>query len=132
MGGRVIVRGIGLGALAMAIIVGIGAGWVWLYSVAIDPGHAAPYYQLYGQRVAPIVTIASGIPVLLLAGWLSGRGTPAPVAPLVPAITYVILDLVLAAVSGFWPPAWSLAVSYLTKFGAAWAGGAIGRRRRSP
>lgn len=134
MGGRIIARGIGLGILAMALNVAIALAWVWFYSVSVNPGHGGDHYQLYGQRVAPIIGIAAGIPLLFLAGWLSGRGSSsgwfARVAPQIPAITYILIDIALAAISGLWPPTWSLAVSYATKLAASWAGGMLARRRR--
>jgi hypothetical protein len=131
MGGRIIARGIVIGIAAMALVVAIGAAWVWLSAIAFNPGHAEPYYQLYAQRVAPLIAITSGIPLLFAAGWLSGRGTRSPAAPLLPAITYILLDIVLVAAGGLWPPVWSLIVSWLTKLAAAWAGGALARRRRA-
>jgi len=130
MGGRIIARGIGLGILSVALMVGLAALWVWFYSVSINPGHAGGYYQLYGQRVAPIVAVAAGIPILFLAGWLSGRGTSAPLAPLFPAFTYILVDIVMSAASGLAPPMWSLIMSYVTKLAASWAGGELARRKR--
>ena len=130
MGGRIIARGIGLGVIAMALSVGAAFALVWFYSFAINPGHDGAFYQAYAQRVAPIIGIAAGIPILLLAGWLSGRGTRSAIAPLLPAIVYIVIDIGLIAFGGLWPPVWSLVVSYLTKLAAAWAGGAIAQRRR--
>ena len=129
MGGRIIVRGLGLGALAMALTVLVAFAWVFIYSVAIAPGHDGAFYQAYAQRVAPIGAIVAGVPILLAAGWFAARGVRARYAALLPAAAYIMLDLVLVAGSGLWPPAWALALSYLTKLAAAWGGGrmAIGR-----
>jgi hypothetical protein len=130
MGGRVIARGIGLGLLAMALNVAIAFLWVWFYSVAINPGHGGDHYQLYGQRVAPIVGIAAGIPLLLAAGWLTARATSRPLAAFIPALTYIVVDVALMVAGNLWAPGWSLALSYLTKLAASWAGGRLAGRRR--
>jgi hypothetical protein len=129
MGGRIIVRGLGLGALAMALNVLVAFAWVFLYSVAIAPGHDGAFYQAYAQRVAPFSAILAGMPILFAAGWLAARGPRPEPAALLPAAAYIILDLVLVAASGLWPSGWSLALSYLTKLAAAWAGGRMAIRR---
>jgi hypothetical protein len=131
MGGKVIARGVGLAVLAMAICVLLAFGWVWFYSMFVDPGHDGAFYQAYAQRVAPLISIAAGIPLLFLAGWLNARGTDHVFAPLVPAVAYIVIDVVLLAASGLWPAAWSVILSYLTKLASAWAGGALARRRRA-
>jgi hypothetical protein len=131
MGGRIIVRGLGLGVLAMALNVLVAFAWVFIYSVAIAPGHDGAFYQAYAQRVAPISAILAGVPILFAAGWLAARGPRRDLAALVPAAAYIILDLVLAAAGGLWPSAWSLALSYVTKLAAAWAGGRVAVSRRA-
>ena len=130
MGGRIIARGLGLGLLALLLNVLVAFAWVFFYSVAIAPGHDGAFYQAYAQRVAPISAILAGVPILFAAGWLAARGPRRDLAALLPAAAYIVLDLVLVAAGGLWPSAWSLALSYLTKLAAAWAGGrmAIGRR----
>jgi hypothetical protein len=129
MGGRIIVRGLGLGALAMALTVLVAFAWVFIYSVAIAPGHDGAFYQAYAQRVAPICAILAGVPILFGAGRLAARGPRRDLAALLPAAAYIVLDLVLVAAGGLWPSAWSLALSYLTKLAAAWAGGRTATRR---
>jgi len=129
MGGRIIARGIGLGLAAMALNVLVAFLWVWTYAVLVAPGHDGAFYQAYGQRVAPISGIVAGVPLLFVAGWLVARGPRPGNAALLPAVTYVVLDLLLIAIGGLWPPLWSLALSYLTKFAAAWAGGRFAMRR---
>lgn len=131
MGGRIIARGIALGIAAMLLIAGLAALWVWFYSVAIDPGHAGAFYQAYGQRVAPFAAILAGLPLLLAAGWLAARGTGLTMVCLIPAATYVLLDLALSAAGGAWPPLWAMALSWLSKFAAAWAGGLLAQRKRA-
>ncbi len=123
-------RGIGLGAIALLLNVAVAFLWVWIYSVLVSPGHDGAFYQAYAQRVAPISGILAGLPLLLLAGWLNARGTRPAFAALVPAIVYILLDIMLVAAGGLWPPLWTLALSYLTKLAAAWAGGAFAVRRR--
>jgi len=130
MGGKVILRGIGLGVLALLLNVLVAFLWVFFYSVAVAPGHDGAFYQAYAQRVAPISAILAGLPILFAAGWLTARGSGAVLPALVPAATYILLDLVLNAIGGLSPPLWSLALSYLTKIGAAWAGGRLALRAR--
>jgi hypothetical protein len=130
MGGRIIARGLGLGMLALLLNVLVAFAWVFFYSVAIAPGHDGAFYQAYAQRVAPISAIVAGVPILFAAGWLAARGARAEHAALLPAAAYIIIDLALVAGSGLWPPAWALALSYLTKLAAAWAGGRLAIRRR--
>jgi hypothetical protein len=130
MGGRIIARGLGLGLLAMLLVVLVAFAWVYFYSVAIAPGHDGAFYQAYAQRVAPISGILAGIPIFLGAGWLAARGPGADRAALLPAACYILLDLVLLTASGLWPPLWSLALSYLTKLAACWAGGQLTERQK--
>ena len=126
----VIVRGIMLGVAAMLLAAAAAALWVFVYSVAIAPGHDGAHYQAYGQRVAPLVAIVAGLPILFGAGWLAARGARPTVAALIPALTYILLDLALSAVGGIWPPVWALALSWLSKLAVAWAGGWLATRRR--
>ncbi len=130
MGGKVILRGIGLGVLALLLNVLVAFLWVFLYSVAIAPGHDGAFYQAYAQRVAPISAIIAGLPILFAAGWLSARGSGVILAALVPAGAYIVLDLVLNAIGGLSPAIWILALSYATKLAAGWAGGRLALQRR--
>jgi hypothetical protein len=130
MGGRIIARGLGLGLLAMLLNVAVAFAWVYFYSVAIAPGHDGAFYQAYAQRVAPISGILAGIPIFLAAGWLAARGPGAERAALLPAAGYILLDLILLIASGLWPSAWSLALSYVTKLGAAFAGSRLAKRQK--
>ena len=130
MGGRIIARGLGLGVGAMLLNVAIALAWVLLYAVAIAPGHDGVFYQAYAQRVAPISGLIAGIPIFLAAGWLAARGPGAQRAAWLPPVAYILLDLVLLIASGLWPPLWSLALSYTTKLGAAWAGGRQAERQK--
>jgi hypothetical protein len=132
MGGRIIARGIGLGVLAMALNVLVAFLWVWFYSVALAPGHDGAFYQAYAQRVAPISSVLAGIPLLSAAGWLAARGSRPMIAALIPAAIYILLDIVLVAAGGLWPPLWTLLLSFLTKLAAAWGGGQLRVRRTAP
>lgn len=126
----VIVRGIMLGVAAMAVVAAASALWVILYSLVIAPGHDGGQYQAYAQRVAPYAAIIVGLPVFLSAGWLAARGRRPMAAALLPALTYVALDVALMATGGTWPSLGLLAASWLTKFASGAAGGwLVGRRR---
>ncbi len=126
----VIVRGIMLGVAAMLLVAAAAALWVLLYSVAIAPGHDGAHYQAYGQRVAPLAAIVAGLPLLFGAGWMAARGGRPMLAALIPALTYVGLDLALSAAGNSWPSMGALALSWLTKLAAAWAGGWVAARRQ--
>ena len=131
MGGNVILRGIGLGVAAMLLNVAVAFLWVLFYSIAVAPGHDGAFYQAYAQRVAPISAIVAGLPILFGAGWLAAREPQPERAALMPAATYVVLDAALIAAGGLWPPLWTLALSWLTKVAAAWAGAVVKRRRQA-
>ena len=130
MGGRIIARGLGLGLLAMLLNVLVAFAWVFFYSVAIAPGHDGAFYQAYAQRVAPISGIVAGIPIFVAAGWLAAQGPRGERAALLPAASYILLDLLLLGISGLWPSLWLLALSYLTKVAAAWGGGRLVTRQK--
>jgi hypothetical protein len=119
----VIVRGIMLGVAAMLLVAALVALWVLFYSVAIAPGHDGAHYQAYGQSIAPLAAIIAGLPILFGAGWLAARGRQAMLAALIPALTYVMLDLGLSAVGNAWTPLALLGLSWLTKLLAAAGGG---------
>lgn len=126
----VIVRGIMLGVAAILAVAAAAALWVLFYSVAIAPGHDGAHYQAYGRSVAPLAAIAAGLPILFGASWLAARGARPVMAALIPALTYMLLDLALSAIGGIWPPLWATALSWLSKLAVAWAGGWLAVRRR--
>ncbi len=128
----VIVRGILLGIATMLAAAAAAALWVFIYSIAIAPGHDGAHYQDYGRSVAPIAAIVAGLPLLFGAGWLAARGGRPMLAALIPALTYILLDLALSAAGSVWPPLAALALSWLTKLFAAGAGGWLALRRRNP
>lgn len=125
----VIVRGIVLGIAAMLLVAALGALWVLFYSVAIAPGHDGAHYQAYGRDVALVAAIVAGLPVQFGAGWLAARGRSAKLAALIPALTYVVLDLGLSAAGNAWAPPALLGLSWLTKLLAAGAGGWLALRQ---
>lgn len=126
----VIVRGIMLGVAAMLAVAAAAALWVLFYSVAIAPGHDGAHYQAYGRSVAPTAAIIAGLPILFGAGWLAARGSRPMLAALIPALTYMMADLVLTAMDGSWPALWALTLSWASKLAVAWAGGRLALQRR--
>jgi hypothetical protein len=130
MGGRIIARGLGLGVVAMLLNVLVAFAWVFFYSVALAPGHDGAFYQAYAQRVAPISGLLAGVPIFVAAGWLAARGPGAERAALLPAASYIVLDLLLLSITGLWTAMWLLALSYITKAAAAFAGGGLVKRQR--
>ena len=131
MGGRIILRGIGLGVAALVLNVAIAFLWVWFYSFAISPGHDGAFYQAYAQRVAPFSGLIAGIPLLFVAGMLSARGDRPLAGAAIPAATYILLDVLLMALGGMWASVLAMTLSYLSKIAAALAGGWFVQRRRT-
>lgn len=106
---------------------------VWVYSVFISPGQPLSHYQAFAATAAPIGSVVAGIPLMLLAGYLLGRGRPKRAALLTAgaaALVYIAVDLAIllgAHASGsIW--AWA-ALSHATKLAAALAGAAFATRR---
>ncbi len=125
----IIVRGIGYGVAALLLSVVIAFLWVWFYSVAIAPGHEGAFYQAYAQRAAPICGLIAGVPLLFGAGCLMARGGRGLFAAIIPALTYIALDLPIMGLSGTWAPPLAIALSYATKLVAGWGGGWLAARR---
>lgn len=133
---RSIGRSVALGLAAMAVLVLLAFLWVLIYALLIAPGHPGGFYQAYAARVSPISGLIAGLPVLFIAGCLAARwdeGNPL-IAAAIPAAVYIVLDALLLALfmpAGFrtWP---LLILSWLTKAGAALAGGWFARRRGAP
>lgn len=126
-------RTIGLALLAMAIGVLCVVLWVALYSEVIAPGLGEPYYRAYADRVAPMIGIVTGMPLLLAAGWLAARkagGGAGWRSGIAVGIAYVIIDLpLLAMVAGGAIPWGYVALSYVTKIAAAALGGRASARQ---
>lgn len=129
---RLLARAAAFGLAAMIALAAIIFAWVLVYSTLVTPGHAAAYYQAYAARVAPLAGIVLGLPVFALVGQLAVRHRGySLVLTLIPAATFILLDLALLALfqrSAFaaWP---LLLLSWLTKLFAAWVGGRFGSRR---
>ncbi|HEV7660824.1 MAG TPA: hypothetical protein VGO55_13375 [Allosphingosinicella sp.] len=117
-------------ALAVMIAnVAISFGIVWVHSTFISPGQPPSHYQSFAETAAPIGSVVAGIPLMLLAGYLLGRGRQrrgALLAAAAAAMVYIALDLTIlvgAHASGsIW--AWA-ALSHVTKLAAALAGAAL-------
>jgi hypothetical protein len=108
-------------ALAVMIAnVAIGFGIVWAYSAFVNPGRPLSHYQGFAETAAPIGSVVAGIPLMLLAGSLLGRGRQRRAALL--AVTILVGAHAGGAVWG-----WA-ALSHATKLAAALAGALIARR----
>ncbi len=127
MTGRFLIRTIGLALLALALGVVLVIIWVTIYSEMIDPGRDDAFYQAYAMRIAPVIGIASGIPLLFTGGWLAARkpgSLPGWQAGAAVGVAYAIIDLpLIAALAGGAIPWGFVALSYSTKIAAAAAGG---------
>ena len=109
---------------------------VWVYATFIDPGHPHAYYQAFAETAAPIGSVVAGIPLMLLAGYLLGRGRPKRSALLVAgaaALIYVLVDLTILIGAGASGSIWVwAALSHATKLAAALAGAALATRPAAP
>jgi hypothetical protein len=129
MGRGSILRGIGLGIAALALNVAIAFLIVWIYSIAVAPGHDRAFYSAFAEGVAPISGIVAGFFLLMAAGYLNARGPRNPMAGLIPAGAYIVLDLLLTALAPAAPPLWVMILSYASKLAAGWLGGRTALRR---
>jgi hypothetical protein len=117
-------------ALAVMIAnVAISFGVVWVYSTFIGPGQPLSHYESFAATAAPIGSVVAGIPLMLLAGFLLGRGRQRRAALLAAgaaALVYIALDMTILvgahAGGSIW--AWA-ALSHVTKLAAALAGAAL-------
>ena len=117
----------------MIVNVLISVLYVVVYSYGIDPGHDEAYYQAYAQVAAPYSSIVAGIPLMFLAGrWIGGKfpkGNSVKAALLVWLI-YSVIDFTAVAASGALAQIWVLlAISFMTKLGAAFLGGMSAQNR---
>lgn len=117
----------------MVANVAISFAMVWVYSTFISPGRPLAHYEAFAATAAPIGSVVAGIPLMLLAGWLLGRGRqrrPALIAAGAAALLYILLDLaiLLGAHAGGSVWGWA-ALSQATKLAAALAGAALATRR---
>jgi hypothetical protein len=118
---------LGATLLVMAVNVGISYLWVAFYSLLIEPGHDAGYYQAYARVAAPYTSIVAGIPLVYLAGrWVARWGQRE--APMRNAMAlwaiYLGLDLAVMVGAGSLLSLAPLVVaSFATKGIAAWAAG---------
>ena len=116
--------------------VALSFGMVWVYSTFISPGQTLARYQGFAETAAPIGSVVAGIPLMLLAGYLLGRGREtrdARLAAGAAAVVYILLDVavLIGAQAGGSVWGWA-ALSHATKLAAALAGAALATRQRSP
>lgn len=108
-------------------------GMVWVYSTFISPGQPLSHYQSFAETAAPISSVVAGIPLMLLAGFLLGRGRQRRAALLAAgaaALLYILLDLAILLGAHASGSVWGwAALSQATKLTAALAGAALAARR---
>ena len=106
---------------------------VWVYSTFVRPGQTLSHYEAFAASAAPIGSVLAGIPLMLLAGWLLGRGRqrrPALLAAGAAALLYILLDLAILLGAHATGPVWGwAALSQATKLAAALGGAALATRR---
>jgi hypothetical protein len=119
-----------IGALVVNVIVSIGV--VWVYSTFIETGHNMAFYEAWAQSAAPVSSVVAGIPIMFAAAWMAARAC-APrgfAAGVAVAVTYLVIDTAAIVATGALGSLGMLvAVSYVTKLGAAALGAWLGSRR---
>lgn len=120
---------IGVGLLVMISNVLASILYMVIYGYLINPGHEKKFYDEHIKVAAPYCSIIAGIPLMFLAGmwvasWAGQDGQLGVKAALIVWLTYAIVDLVIVlATGGITAKLWLLiAISLLTKLGAAYAG----------
>ena len=98
-----------------------------IYSHLIAPGQGEAAYQAYAMRAVPWSAVIAGMPILLGAGWLLARWHGGGWRTgLLAGVFYLIVDLaILLAAGGVGEMLGIVALSYVTKLGAASLGGAM-------
>lgn len=115
---------IGILIVNVAISFGVVAG----YSVLVDPGHDAAYYEASAQWIAPLSSIAFGWLLFFLAALVMSRNSDrdALLFALATFAVYAAIDLsLLGAMGGISALAPTIAVSLSSKLvgalGGVWA-----------
>ena len=117
----------------MIVNVLISVLYVVVYSYLIDPGHEEAYYQAHAQVAAPYSSIIAGIPLMFLAGrWIGSKfpkGNSVKAALLVWLVYFLIDFTIIMAAGALSQIAVLFAISFATKFGAAFLGGLSAQNR---
>ncbi len=117
----------------MIVNVLISVLYVVVYSILIDPGHDEAYYQAHAQMAAPYSSIIAGMLLIFLAGrWIGGKfpkGNSVKAALLVWLIYFTIDLTIVAAAGALTQIAVLFAISFVTKFAAAYLGGLSAQKR---
>ena len=130
MGVALLLRSLAVAVAAMAVNVAAAFLWVAIYSMVIAPGQEKAAYEAYAMRAAPWSSVIAGMPIRFVAGgvlvrWQGGDWSTGIWA----AVAYIVLDVVILAVAAgtaaFSP---IVALSAVTKLGAAALGGAMAAR----
>ena len=120
-----------VGVMIVNVLVSIL--YVVVYSFLIDPGHDEAYYQAYAEFSAPYSSIIAGMPLMFLAGrWIGGKfpkGNSVKAAVLVWLVYFLIDFAAIAAVGALAQIALLFAISFSTKFVAAYLGGLSAQKR---
>ena len=122
--------------VALLVLVANVAGsilYMVVYSHVIDRGHEEQYYRDHIKVAAPYCSIVAGIPLMFLAGWWVGgwwEGEFAVKAALIVWLVYALIDISALLAAGLTTRiAVLVAVSFLTKLAAVYAGASIAGRR---
>lgn len=116
----------------MVINVAIHILYMVAYSYVINPGQAEAHYQAHAQSSAPYSSIFVGVPLMYLAcRWIGKKFVPrfSVTAALLVWLIYFLIDITVLVFAGELSRlAVLFAISFITKFAAAYLGGLAARK----
>jgi hypothetical protein len=126
-------RAAGMALLVLVIDVAIAIAVVYAWSIFIEPGHPATFYQTAGIPIARWSTRLAGTALLLGAAWLGAKRRPARNAYLYAValvLFYAIIDAATVGFQGLFEASFGLTI--LIKLIGAIAGAFMGIQTRAP
>ncbi len=113
--------------LLMIANVAVHVAYMVVYGFLLNPGHEPAFYEQHAQLSAPYSSIIAGFPLTFLVARLLGKWAGEPIAikaALAMWAIYFGADLLVIILSGqFLSIAPIFAISFMTKFLAAYLGG---------
>ena len=113
--------------------VGIHILYMVVYSYVINPGQDTEHYQSHAGVSAPYSSIVVGMPLMFLAcRWVGGKFSArfSVTAALLVWVVYFLIDITVLVFAGeLRRLALLFAISFVTKFAAAYLGGHAARKQ---
>ena len=129
--------GIRVGVALLAFVgvfagmIALAYGWVAIYSLWIEPGHDAAFYEDYAQRASPVIGVLASLPACWLAArWIRSRVGDASALPTALLAGALIVAMDLLTIVAMATPAQALACALAVPLKIA--GGWLALRGISP